>query len=268
MINRRDFLKLGSALLAGGFASAKSVPVQAKSAEAPTLYQGVNLAGWAVKLGDANYAAPGEPPVDMTDIKTVHSTGYSEVRANVKRRVIMAHNITCKSITDPGAFNYIHTCNVSFRLPYLPVPDTTATLNAQTVECGIFIWDGPNTRFDYGMAFQWLVNPWGVGSTPPGALRAWNGNAWIRIGQMALDTNWHNVKMVVDFKRKNTLLMIDNKYHLSRFSRTTKDPSWGVTVDARFQVEAVSIYPEPDNLQAMHRVQFKNWKWVWETASC
>lgn len=268
MVNRRDFLKLGGALLAGGLASTKSVLAEAVSPEASVLYQGTNMFGWMVKLGDAKYAAPGESPVDITDIKTMHLTGYSEVQANVKRRVIMAHNITFKNITNPAAFNYIHTCNVSFRLPYLPAQNSP-TLNGQTVESGIFIWDGSNTRFDYGMAFQWLVNPWGDEGIPPGTLRVWNGKAWSRVGQMALDTNWHNAKMVVDFKRKNTLLLIDNKYYLSRFSKTTKDPTWGSTVDARFQVEAVSIDPRPNNIiKAMHKVQYKNWKWLWETASC
>jgi hypothetical protein len=269
MINRREFLKLGSALLAGGLASAKSMPVQANQAEALPLYQGVNLAGWSVKRGDSEYAAPGEPPVNNTDITTLHPVGYSEVRANIKRRVIMAHNITSKLLINPGAFNYIHTCSVSFRLPYLPVPDQSLIRNGQTVEGGIFIWDGPNTRLDYGMAFQWLINPWGAGSNPPGALRVWNGTTWVRVGQLALDTNWHTVRMVVDFKRKSTLLLLDNKFQLSRFSGTAKDPSWGNTVDARFQVEAVSIDPRPGNIiKAMHRVQFKDWKWLWETASC
>jgi hypothetical protein len=269
MINRRDFLKLGGALVAGGLASPKSLPVQAESLKAPGPYQGTNLAGWAVKLGDALYNAPGEPPVDITDIKTVHLSGYSEVRANVKRRVIKAHNITYKVITDPNALKYIHTCSTSFRLPYLPVQDSSATLNGQTVEGGIFVWDGPNTRLDYGMAFQWLVNPWGDTKGPSGSLRLWNGGDWVRVGKMTVDTNWHTLKMVVDFKRKSTLLMIDNKYLLSRFSKTPKDATWGDTVDARFQLEAISIDPRPDNvIKAMHRVQYKNWKWVWEPASC
>jgi hypothetical protein len=270
MLNRRDFLKLGSALLAGSVVSQKVQPAQAESLTAPGPYHGPNLAGWTVKLGDALYPKPGEPGApDKTDIKTVHFPGYSEVRANVNRRVIMAHNITYKLITDPNAFNYIHTCSVSFRLPYLPVQDPAATLNGQTVEGGIFIWDGPNTRRDYGMAFQWLVNPWPDGKVPSGTIRMWNGKGWVRVGQLAVDTNWHTLKMVVDFKRKSTLLLIDNQYQLSRFSKTAKDNTWGNTVDARFQVEAISIDPRPANtIKAMHRVQFKNWKWLWEPASC
>jgi hypothetical protein len=265
MLNRREFLKLGSALLAGGLASQKPLAVQAEPLEAPT-YQGPNLAGWKVRLGDALYPPDG---VQDSDIATKHFPEYSEVRANINRRVIMAHNITYKLIIDPNAFNYIHTCSVSFRLPYLPAQNPSATLNGQTVEGGIFIWDGPNTNpFDYGMAFQWLVNPWGDGKGPSGSLRIWNGKAWVRVGQLAVDTNWHSLKMVVDFKRKSTLLLIDNRVFLSRFSKTSKI-GFGNTVDARFQLEAISIDPRPANtIKAMHRVQYKNWKWLWETASC
>jgi len=268
MINRRDFLKLGGAMLAGGLASVKSMPAQADSVEAAsTLYQGKNMAGWLLGHGDAEYNASGEPPVDDNDIQTIHQLTYSEVRANIKRRVIKAHNITFKRITNPDALKYIHTCTFSFRLPYLPQMDTSATLNGQTIESGIFIWDGPKTRYDYGMAFQWIINPWGDGGLPSGTLGIWNGNKWIRIGKMVVDTNWHTAKMVVDFKRKTTLLLLDNKYQLSRFSKTAKDSSWGGTVDARFQGEAVSIDPRPDDLmKAIHKVQYKNWKWLWELA--
>jgi len=272
MITRRDFLKVGTTVLASGLASIKIMPSQAKSIEvASKIYQGSNMAGWLVELGDAIYAAPGEPPVENADIKTVHRVGYSETRANVLRRVIMAHNITFKRITDPIAFNYIHTCSFSFRLPYLPMMDPNATLNGQTLECGIFIWDGLNKKRDYGMAFQWIVNPWGDGKIPAGTLRVWTGKGWMRVGRLPLDNKWHTAQMVVDFKRKGTLLLIDNKYQLSRYSITIKEPdfSWSNTVDARFQVEAISIDPRPDNtIKAMHRVQFKDWKWLWETASC
>ena len=266
MLNRRDFLKLGSMFLVGGLASQKAPSVKAESLTAPILYQGVNLADWTKVQGDGVYPPNG---VEDSDIDTVHFPGYSEVRASVRRRVIMAHNITRRLIVEPNALNSIHTCSISFRLPYLPERNSAATLNGQTVEGGIFVWDGPNTRFDYGMAFQWLVNPWGDNKGPSGSLRAWNGAGWVRVGQLAVDTNWHTLKMVVDFKRKSTLLLIDNKYQLSRFSKTAKDNTWGNTVDARFQVEAISIDPRPANtIKAMHKVQFKNWKWLWETASC
>jgi hypothetical protein len=142
MISRRDFLKLFPALLAGGYAaSVQTIAVKAQK-EAFSLYQGANLQGWTVALGDAIYARPGEPQVSLSDIKTIHYTGYSELQANTLRRVIMAHNITHKKIVDSTAMNYIHTCTASFRLPYLPVADENSLLNAQSLEGGIFVWDG------------------------------------------------------------------------------------------------------------------------------
>ncbi|MBI5823680.1 MAG: twin-arginine translocation signal domain-containing protein [Chloroflexi bacterium] len=264
MINRRDFLKFGGALLAGGIAATKFNPVQAREAESPTLIKGTNLNGWIVKRGDAEYPEGG---VNDNDIKTIHQAGYSEVRANVLKRVIMAHNITYKKVVNPALLNYFHICSFLFRLPYLPEQNINLTLNGQTVECGIFIWDGAATRQDYGMAFQWLINPWGDQEDPQGTLRAWNGNRWVHVGQKNVDTKWHTAKMAVDFSRKTTQLVIDNKYYPSQYSITTKPPTWGNTVDARFQLEAVSIDPQPDDvIQAMHRVQYKNWKWLWAAA--
>jgi len=263
MINRRDFLKLGGAMLAGGLASTQSMPVKAEPSGASVLYKGVNLKGWKVRLGDAIYP---EGDVSPSDIQTVHFPDYSELQANINNHVIMAHNITFKKITDVTALHYIHTCSVSFRLPYLPALDTAATLNGQTVEAGIFVWDGPKTQQDYGMAFQWIVNPWGDGIYPSGTVRVWDGANWIQVGNLTVDTEWHTLKMVVDFKRKNTLLLLDKQVQLSRFSMTSKN-GWGNTMDARFQVEAVSIDPRPDNIMtAMHQVQFKKWKWLWEMA--
>ncbi|MBI3151995.1 MAG: twin-arginine translocation signal domain-containing protein [Chloroflexi bacterium] len=262
MINRRDFLKVGGAVLAGGLVSAKFNPVQAAEAESVSLIQGVNLQGWTLAKGDAECP---DGAVNDNDIKTIHQTGYSELRANVLKRAIMAHNITYKKVINPALLNYFHSCSVLFRLPYLPQQDTSATTNGQTVECGIFVWDGPNTRRDYGMAFQWLINPWGDQEDPQGTIRVWNGTGWIHVGQKPVDTQWHTLKMAVDLKRKTTLLTIDNKFYPSQYSITTKSPTWGTTVDARFQVEAVSINPCPDNImKAMHRVQYKNWKWLWE----
>ncbi len=162
-INRRGLIKLLPAVVAGRvLVDQPPAPVRAISASFPLLtrqYQGTNLSGWEVALGDALYARPGEPPVTISDIETVHETAYSELRANIQRRIIMAHNITFKRIIDNEALQFIHTCTYKFRLPYLPTADTNADLNAQTLEGGIFVWDGSQTRLDYGMAFQWGLNP-------------------------------------------------------------------------------------------------------------
>ena len=265
MVSRRDFLKLGSALLAGGVVAGVPRNIE-DTVENSTRYQGKNFAGWEVALGDAIYARAGEDAVSEADIQTVHEPGYSELRANIQQRVIMAHNITFKRVIHPQARNFIHTCGYSFRMPYLPVQDTNASLNAQTLEGGIFVWDGRTTQRDYGMAFQWSLNPW----NEFGVVRTWidaNGGEWANVGQLTPDTEWHSVKMVVDFRREATALFIDNTHFMTTFTKLPKSPTWGTEIAARLQAEIVSIDPEPSGMTALHKAEFKNWKWVWEPSA-
>lgn len=266
MISRRDFLKLGSMLIAGSvFKNAGADGVYTDRYPYTIRYQGENFADWEVALGDAIYARPGEDGVTISDIETIHESGNSELRANILQRIIMAHNITFKRIFNSMARNFIHTCELSFRVPYLPVQDTSATLNAQTLEGGIFVWDGKNTQLDYGVAFQWSLNPW----NEFGVLRSWsdtNGGEWINVGELAPDTEWHRVKIVADFRREATALVVDNKHFLTHFTKLPKPPDWGSETAARFQAEIVSIDPEPSGMTAMHKAEFKDWKWTWEPA--
>jgi hypothetical protein len=230
-------------------------------------YQGRDLSGWEIALGDALYARAGEDPVALDDIKTVHTGNYSELYANVRRRVIMAHNITFERIVEDKALHYIHTAMFEFRLPYLPVADETAGLNAQTLEGGLFIWDGGGTRLDYGIAFQWGLNPW----DRFGEVRTWtdiNGGRWAAVGHLAPDTGWHELKMAIDYPRQTTALWIDNQHYLTRYTATPKPETWGTETAARLQVEIVSIYPEPAGLRAMHAVRFRDWTWDWERVYC
>jgi len=266
-INRRDLLKLISAVIAGSFiGERKPTDAQAAPTTAPLStreYQGPDLSGWEIALGDALYARDGEPPVTLDDIETVHESGYSELRANIQRRIIMAHNITFKRFVDDEAFQFIHTCTYKFRLPYLPLPDISADLNAQTLEGGIFVWDGSETRLDYGIAFQWGLNPW----SEFGDMKTWtdtNGGEWVAVGHLTPDTEWHEVRMVVDFRREATALLIDGEHYLTHFTRTPKPETWGTETAARLQAEIVSIYPEPSGIRAMHKAEFKDWTWAWE----
>src|SRR6185503_13029848 len=99
--------------------------VQAASAKPAINLNGKDLEGWTVDLGDALYARLGEAPVDLTDIETAHLRKYSELSANIKRRIIMAHNVTFKRIIDENVLRYSHECAYQFRLPYLPRPVVT-----------------------------------------------------------------------------------------------------------------------------------------------
>jgi hypothetical protein len=265
MISRRDFLKLGSVLIAGGVF--KDLPTYSNRPVPPvtTRYQGADFTGWEVALGDAIYARAGEDPVSILDIETANEGAYSELRANIQGRIIMAHNITFKRVIAPQALSFIHTCSYSFRIPYLPIQDINANLNAQTLEGGVFVWDGKNTRLDHGMAFQWSLNPW----NEFGNIRVWtdtNGGEWVNVGELIPDIEWHHVKMVVDFRRETSALLIDNKHYLTTFTKLPKPADWDTEVAARFQAEIVSIDPEPSGMTAMHKAEFKNWKWTWEIA--
>jgi hypothetical protein len=262
-ISRRDFLKLIPPVALAGLLSSRNIENVIAAPKKPILnLKGIDLAGWTVDLGDALYARPvEEAPVDISDIETVRLRRYSELRANINRRVIMAHNITYKRIIDNDLLNYKHTCSYQLKMPYLPLPDVSAPWNAQTIEGGIFVWDGANTQRDYGTAFQWELNPWG----DFGAVKIWttdiNGvGQWITAGNMTPDTKWHNVKMIVDIPSGTAGLLIDNTPYPAYFSATAKT-GWGTEVAARLQAEIVSIYPEPSGIQAAHKAQFRNWRW-------
>jgi hypothetical protein len=262
-MTRRTFLKLIPMAMLGGLVS-KSKPSSAQistaCAAATRQYQGTNLSSWTVALGDALYACPGESPVSLADIGT-ENFDYSELRANIQPRHIMAHNITYLKITDSEALNFIHTCTFNFRLPFIPTPDVNASLNAQTLEGGIFVWDGDRTRLDYGMAFQWVLNPW---VTPNGILNTWTGSAWASVGQIVPDTNWHTVTMIIDFFNRTASLTIDTTSYPTQFTETQK-PGFGTGTDARFQAEIVSVDPRLGcQVQAMHKAQLKDWTWTWE----
>jgi hypothetical protein len=256
-LNRREFVKgtiaalFFKALTNGSVAAALSRKV----------YKGFDLAGWRVVVGDAVCTAPGELPVGLADIRTLNYGNYSELRANVKKRKIMAHNITFKRITNANALRYVHTTQVKYKLPYLPSTANT-TLNGQTIEGGIFIWDGPNTRLDYGAAWQWVLNPW---DPKFGHLQTWTGTGWIDAGTLPIDTLWHTLRLKVDFPNGTAELTIDGNTFPINFTNTPKDPSWSTTVAARFQLEIVSLDVCSGNANGvLHKARFKNWSWVWQ----
>ncbi|MGB9872861.1 MAG: hypothetical protein ACPLYD_14545, partial [Anaerolineae bacterium] len=258
---RRNFLKVCSSASLG-FIMPKSYELSTR------LYQGTNFAGWEIVVGDGIYVAPGEPPVNLNDIQTVHYSVHSELRANVQHRRIMAHNITFKRIIDDFAFQYVHTCGFKFRLPYVPSTDNFE-LNAQTLEGGLFVWDGRGTRLDYGLGFQWLLNPW---MSNFGEIRAWrdiDGGQWESVGYLKPDTLWHEIRFTVDFRKETTSVKIDDVRYPSCFTAISRPDYWGPEVAARLQAEIVSVYPEPSGIRAVHKAEFKDWTWAWEfSGSC
>ena len=259
-ISRREALRWAGA----GALAAVPAAAHVGAAEATGLertYSGTDFSGWSTVVGDGLYEAPGEPMVALSDIATHHYGTYTQLQANVARRRIMAHNITFRRINDDEALRFIHTFEFSFRLPYLPSTANTE-LNAQTLEGGQFVWDGSATRLDYGIGFQWSLNPW----DRFGELRCWTdigGGLWQAVGELTPDTAWHRLRMVVDYPRQTTALVIDQAHFPCRFTGTPKT-NWGREIAAGAQIEIVSLYPGPTGPGALHKADFREWVWSWE----
>jgi hypothetical protein len=231
-------------------------------------FSGVNLEGWNMVVGDGLYAAPGETPININDIETNHYEDASVLKANVQRRIIMAHNINYKPISDPEITNYIHTVGYEFKLPYLPsTPDPDQA--GQTLEGGFFIWDGADTRLDYGAAFQWIVNPW---SSDYGKIFTWRANEagarfWQPVGFLQPDTNWHRVDINIDIRNKLATLRIDDTVIVDNeaFAQEVK-PDFDNDVTGRLQAEVISVEPRPNNeIRRYHSGAFRNWYWQWQS---
>ncbi|MCA9926973.1 MAG: twin-arginine translocation signal domain-containing protein [Anaerolineales bacterium] len=258
-IERRTLLKLLTAGAAGGVIGSlkAAVPdVATTSSDTTRQYEGANLSGWEVTLGDSLYNCSGALAVTLADIETVHQNTYSELKANIAPRKIRAHNITFKRFVDDTALNFVHIGGYKFRLPYLPQPDIGTELNGQTIEGGLFVWDGVMEVLDKGIAFQWVVNPWN-----PGSINTWDGTGWVEVGTLALDTAWHEVMLVVDYQHELTALKLDGTPIPTLFSRTAKG-GWDSNIAARLQAEIISVDIEDAcNMQAMHQAEFKDWYW-------
>ncbi|MBN1427616.1 MAG: hypothetical protein JXB07_04470 [Anaerolineae bacterium] len=261
-LSRKAFLKTLTFASASAVLGCTVSPPQVTLSPTPRTLRGDNLSGWEMALGDARYACPGEPAVSPADIETIHTPGYSELRANIQRRAIMAHNITFKRVIDETALQALHSCRYRFRISQIPLPDITTEFNAQTFEGGLFIWDGHQTRLDYGMAFQWSLNPWDAF----GDLRTWTGALWDTVGHIPVDTQWHEVEIDINFQQQTGALLIDDITYSTSLSQTQKSDDWGSEIAARLQAEIVSIYPGASCMQAMHKAEVKDWFWSWDYA--
>ncbi len=221
---------------------------------------GSDLNNWIVNVGDGNYAAPGEAPVNAADITTVNQTTESVLKANILNRRIMAHNITFHRITDPAGLTDSHVAEYKFKMPYT-IATTNTNFNGQTVEGGLFVWDGPGAQLDYGLAFQWIINPWDPDYK---ALRYWDGSGWQPFGSdLEPDGNYHTAEFQLDIPNAEAYFKLDGvAFTQNIYSETTKT-GFGSTVDARFQVETISIYPPQTGTIPSQKVNVKDWSWEW-----
>ena len=269
IINRRHFFHLAiplTSLCLLGVGRRVSSADPAKQVQHPITYSGNDLSGWEVVVGDGVAVCDGEAPVALSDIETTHHSEYSELVANVVPRAAMVHNISFKRFIDLRAFQYSHRCGFKFRVPYETKPDINEPFNGETVEGGIFIWDGANTRLDYGIAFQWVINPW---SEQPGLIRVWNGNQWISTEKiLSVDMEWHEVNMNINFHQESASLSIDGEQYPAALTQTEKPNDWGPEIAARLQAEIISVSVPPETSKEdcatiTHRAEFKDWFWTW-----
>lgn len=221
---------------------------------------GVNLENWILNVGDGNFNYDDEAPVGMEDLETVHEIDHSQLKANIQNRNVMAHNITFRRITDPAAMVDIHIARYQFRLPYYITQGSTQH-NGQTVEGGLFIWDGPDTRLDYGLAFQWITNPWDPNYK---TIQIWDGNGWLNLNyQLEPDTVYHICEFYLDIQKKEAYFTLDGHEFKDNIYSETPKVGWGNTVDARFQAECISIFPSETGYVPSQQVEFRDWSWIW-----
>ena len=222
---------------------------------------GNNLEGWTLVVGDGNYHAPGVDSVNIADISSPDTPNYSILKANIQKRRIMAHNITYTKETNPITMNCLHQAEYKFKLPYT-IATSNTDFNGQTVEGGLFVWDGSNTELDHGLAFQWVINPWDPNYK---ALRYWDGSNWLPLGVLEPDTEYHTVKFELDIPAATAYITIDNTQFSLNVYSTTPKTGWSTITEARFQAETISIFPAPTGNVPTQEVYFKDWNWQWST---
>lgn len=240
-MDRRKFLATmggaAAALLLTDGVFAPDAWAQAKT------FSGADLNGWRTVLGDGVYTGPGQAAPTLEDLRTTNHGTHSTLEANIHERGVMAHNITFERFSDDDGMSRRHRATAQFRIPTVPSASDW-TYNSQTLEIGIFVWDGADTRADYGLALQWVLNPW---IEEFGQIRAWtqteNGPEWQAVDYLEPDTNWHTFDAIYQPGGK-VGVRLDQKTRIDIDETITpKDPSWGNTVDARFQMEVVSVWP-------------------------
>lgn len=220
---------------------------------------GSNLSNWITTVGDGNYNPSGIEPVNESDISCDNETDFTILNANILKRQIMAHNITYYKDLDLAALTCIHKAKYLFQLPYV-ISTGNTDFNGQTVEGGLFVWDGQGLQLDHGLAFQWVINPWDPDFK---SLRYWNGTSWEYLDTLEPDTSIHTVEFILDMANHTATLIIDGTtYSQNVFSSTVKI-GWSSSVESRFQAETISIYPGPIGPYVEQRVVFKDWEWEW-----
>ena len=221
-------------------------------------FSGEDFSDWNITLGDARYVSSGESDINNDDIETLNFGDQSVLYANIKERSVMSHNITYKKLVSSQMFDVFHKASYQFKIPY-QIRTRSVNYIGQTVEGGLFVSNGRESMLDFGLAFQWIINPW---DSNFGVLQYWTGNSWKYLDKLSVDTQYHDVEFELHVRKEEAYMTIDKKrYSLNLFSYTEKS-GFGNTMDARLQAEIVSIFPNQVSKPIpSHQVAFKNWNW-------
>jgi hypothetical protein len=175
----------------------------------------------------------------------------NDIRVNGEQKI---HNITYLEKSYVNILEGVHTASYSFQIPSL---DT-----GRTVEGGLFIWVGGETRLDYGTAFQLIVEK---GDKDYEKLYYWTGsgpgNEWKYSGKKVKLYNdfFYKVTYTVNCNRRDANIIFEGKDEFyvftDIFSETTKDKTWSDITVARLQAECIS----KDGMK--YKVNFKNYIW-------
>ncbi|MEV8509466.1 hypothetical protein AB0368_32185 [Actinoplanes sp. NPDC051475] len=260
---QRRFLSLLGTAVAAGMAATVGLASPAMASPAETVGAGSDLSGWETVVGGGTFAAAGQASVTSADVAAENRRSYTSLRSNVGHRGVMADALAYKRMTGATMMNVVHRAGYSFQLP--SVPSTAGgSRNAQTVEGGLFVWDGAKSKVDNGTAFQWVLNPW---VSNFGQLRVWssaNGGSWVPAGYLKPDTAWHTVTFQVNPVAQKVELTVDGGVLPATYTKMPK-ASWGTDVSARLQVEAISLWPGSAATSAPeHEVWIKDWNWTQE----
>lgn len=264
-MQRREFLKKSAAVAGLAAAGGLALPATASAAQdAPrfVMREGSDLAGWNTVLGDGVGSPREGHRARRSDVDRIDHGTHSELVGNANRRPVMAHAIAFTRLWNMPSFANKHHGTAHFRIPVVPTMQNWDRFAIQTVEVGVFVWDGPSTRLDYGVAMQWVLNPW----IPEfGDLRAWtqneNGPEWVTVGHLEPDTEWHEVDMSYRPDGHGTELRVDGTDYEVEETFTVKHDHWGRTIDGRFQLEVVSCWPGEHDEIAPARAEFRDWSW-------
>lgn len=260
-LSRRYALRMAAAG-AGATLVGSAWPANAAHAAESEAEGGRDLSGWDMAVGDGIWTGPGQAPVSIEDLELAHGGDHSRLIANRHERGVMAHAIAYRRRSNLPSLDGVHAARVEFRLPDVP---TTSNLdyNAQTIELGLFVWDGDDTRLDHGLAIQWVLNPW---VEEFGQIRAWSmtddGPTWLPVGRAQPDTAWHRVDVRYRPGSSTARVTLDGTPVEIAETLTPKPANWGPGIGGRFQVELVSIWPGENPRVPAHSAEFRNWLWA------